>query len=372
MKKKAYILDISTGVTGALKAAIYTAQSICDDYDITFIIPSKSSSGKFIKSHGFKVTKIFYFPLRKRLLNLLLYLPAAIYSTCQLRLLLSGSPKLLIINDHNIMLGGVIRLLNWKGAIVSYVRRIPSSQGRLLSKLFIKVISLSSNKIIAVSKCVKRELHECHNVELIYDTVKLRNVAYTKKCIESVPIRFLYLANYMEGKGQYEALLAFKNAIEINSDLHLKFVGGDLGLSKNIQFMNKVKSEVSKLGINQHIEFGGYTSNVEEEILNSDVLINFSKSESFSMTCAEAAMLGCSSIATKCGGPEEIILNFKSGILVEIDNINEMTEAMIYFADNPSKIEEFGKNAQNRFNDLFSFERYARDTKAMIGAFRCE
>ena len=57
---------------------------------------------------------------------------------------------------------------------------------------------------------------------------------------------------------------------------------------------------------------------------------NFS---TFSIICAEALLCGIPVISTKCGGPESF-LNDHTGIMIDIGNKDQLTEAMltiIYF-----------------------------------------
>lgn len=59
----------------------------------------------------------------------------------------------------------------------------------------------------------------------------------------------------------------------------------------------------------------------------SHIYVLSSKSETFGVACIEALSQGLPAIATKCGGPEEFI-NKRNGLLVPINDISSMAEAM--------------------------------------------
>ena len=363
MKPKVLIFDSSSGVTGALKAGVYTADALKETFDVTFLIPKQSKASEFLLNRGYKVKFIAFYPLRKQLHVMFMYLPFLLYtSICLLSILTKGNFKFLVINDHNNMCGGVVSLFNWQGKIVSYVRRIPSSQGKLLSRIFLKVLEISSDRVVGVSNAVLKDISYRDDVSLIYDTVQFDDELIDRNFPSFLKIKFLYLANYMEGKGQLDALIAFKNTFNQEDNVSLRFMGADLGLEKNRKFKEQLKSIVKEYKLDKCVDILGYCEDVKNEILNSHILLNFAYSESFSMTCAEAALLGRPTIATKCGGPEEIIINNKTGLLVDIGHIASMSKVMKEISRDETKIIEMGTSAYCNFRKTFSFMRYKNQT----------
>jgi len=67
---------------------------------------------------------------------------------------------------------------------------------------------------------------------------------------------------------------------------------------------------------------------VLEELQKSDAFILSSKYETFGVVVIEAMSCGLPAIATKCGGPESIIENSELGLLVENDDLEELSNAM--------------------------------------------
>ena len=87
---------------------------------------------------------------------------------------------------------------------------------------------------------------------------------------------------------------------------------------------------VKKLGLEQEISFLGQIlpAKVESMLHDYDVLVMPSLRESFSMVIIEAMASGLPVIATRCGGPDNIVLA-QTGILVEPGRAEALAEAIL-------------------------------------------
>jgi len=174
---------------------------------------------------------------------------------------------------------------------------------------------------------------------------------------------FFFLSNFIQGKGQDYAVQAMKQLVALQQNVLLTFIGGDMGLEKNRQFRKGLEEYVVANGLANYVSFQSFSSNVEAAYKQADVALNFSDSESFSMTCAEASFYGIPVIATRCGGPEEIVDYNVTGLLVNKAAIDEMAQAMHRMATDNSLRAQMGlaasryvreKFAANVFCDFFS------------------
>ena len=143
----------------------------------------------------------------------------------------------------------------------------------------------------------------------------------------------LYPANYISGKGHRECLSAFSIAYQANKNIRLRFVGSDMGLAKSRELRHALEIEVERNGLSNVVKVEDFCAEKELMYKNADVVLNFSISESFSRTCFEASFYGVPVIATRCGGPEEIIENDVTGILVDLGDLDKMKEAILRLAD---------------------------------------
>ena len=95
-------------------------------------------------------------------------------------------------------------------------------------------------------------------------------------------------------------------------------------------------------------------------LANLDVLVHASREkEPFGRVIIEAMASGVAVIASKLGGPNEIIKNGKNGFLVE-PKANLIAEKLILLIDNCSFIKEITKQAKKDVKEFFSLDRISK------------
>ena len=352
-RKKILLIDNSIAFTGALKSAIQEAGLFSGQFEFIFVIPEKNTVQDKIISSGFRIYPIPMIEISRSWKNILLYIPCLIINYFRLRKIVEKERVDIIqVNDFYNLLGAMLKIFGFKGKLITYVRFLPSTLPKVLRQTWTWIARKYSYRVICVSDAVKKQMPEKENIIRIYNPVSLEEKYNETASTEK--IKLLYPANYILGKGQGYALEAFDVAYKKNQNLKLKFVGGDMGLEKNRNKKKDLIKRASELRIGDVVEFAEFASNVEKEIRESDIVLNFSKAESFSMTCLEASFYGRPVIATRCGGPEEIIDHNKTGLLVKNMDVEEMTNAILELAKDKEKRIQFGiagrKYVQAKFN----------------------
>jgi len=123
-------------------------------------------------------------------------------------------------------------------------------------------------------------------------------------------------------------------------------------------FKELLEQRATAWGISDVVNFDGIAYDVEKEIKEADVVLNFSESESFSFTCLEALYYGTPLIASNCGGPSELFEDGKSGCLVPNRDIVAMAKAIIDFASDPRIMREYAKNGRDYIRKKFIFSTF--------------
>jgi glycosyltransferase involved in cell wall biosynthesis len=128
------------------------------------------------------------------------------------------------------------------------------------------------------------------------------------------------------------------------------------------QERNNLETLVEKLNITDFIKFHGvlYKENLLKIYQNSDVFLVTSEYESFCMVATEAMACGLPVIGTKVGFLPNLINHGETGFLVELNNIKELKERILFFTKNREKAKEFGSKARNFVEKNFSWEESAK------------
>jgi glycosyltransferase involved in cell wall biosynthesis len=348
------ILENSVSVTGALKSIVLSSLKMKDEFDFIFILPQKSSGKQFVEEHGFEVVFLNMIEIRKKPLPLLLYVPMLIKNVFVLRSLVRRRTVSLIVNnDFYNIIPPVYTSLGGNVPYICYVRFLPVKFPTSLVRFWNRLHFRHAKKIVAVSEAVKEQLPGSEKVLVIHNELPNHPVPYA----ESSSTIILYCANYIPGKGHEHALKGFAAIAQQYPEWKLRFVGGDMDLEKNKRYKNDLIKMASDLGLISQVIWDSFVANVAEAYQGSSFVLNFSESESFSMTCLEALYYGRPVVATKSGGPSEIIDHEQTGLLVDLGNITAITTAIRYLIDNHKQREIMGKRGYLSVRDNFSYDK---------------
>jgi glycosyltransferase involved in cell wall biosynthesis len=136
-------------------------------------------------------------------------------------------------------------------------------------------------------------------------------------------------------------------------------VGGSVfGLEP--EFLEALKQRIAAVGLGDRITFTGYRTDVPVLMAACDIVCHTSRSpEPFGMVIVEAMALGRPVIATRGGGPSEIIEPGESGILMDPENPEILAEAIRRLCDDPAERLRLGQNAAARVRSQFDIETTA-------------
>jgi spore coat protein SA len=157
------------------------------------------------------------------------------------------------------------------------------------------------------------------------------------------PLRLIYVGRINPVKGLHVLLRAISN-ITPSSTWQLDIVGQPV-TKKEHRYHRKLLAQGSLLPVSWH---GQKThEEVGQLIAQSDVLVLPSIClEAFGLVVPEALSTGRPVIATRCGGPEEIIDHGINGLLVEPGNSKDLEDAIRNLVINPHKVSEMSDAIQ--------------------------
>jgi glycosyltransferase involved in cell wall biosynthesis len=361
MKKPAIlIIENSVDMTGALKSIVLTANDLKDFYDFKFVIPQGSRCKQWLTEKGFSsIRELPMKEINKSFFSAALYIPYLLLNTFRLRkIVLQENISIVHVNDVYNLLPAILHLFGSKVSYVSHIRFLPNKFPSWILNFWMMLHFRYASKVVAVSNSVLNMLPPHPKLTLIYDGVPTgeKYPQPTEPVQQKTNFTFLYLSNFMEGKGHDYAIEAFATIRQELPGWKLRFVGSDMGLKKNELYRENLKEKSKALDVAEKTEWHGFTEDVETEYKHADVVLNFSESESFSITCVEALYYGRPLIATDCGGPGEIIDRGITGILVPNKNKMEMAKAMKKMAVEMDRGKEMGMAGRIAVRKKFSVD----------------
>lgn len=212
---------------------------------------------------------------------------------------------------------------------------------------FLQKAYRNASKNIAVSNWLKEEMKRkgCPNVQVIHNLVdETVFVPKQSQCYNS-KFTFFCLARMDEGKG-IDILL--KALGKVKSDVVLRIGGGG-----NDKLLKHYQNLAVKLGVSNRIVWLGEINRNQAvvEYQNGNAFVLPSLMESMGIVYVEAMACGKPIIATRCGGPEDIV-NDESGYLVNTNDIIGLATAMDKMV-NQYKVFD-SKRIRKTFEDRFS------------------
>lgn len=247
-----------------------------------------------------------------------------------------------IVHLHSCIWGGL------GGAFIAKKLRVPfiitehsSYYGRFevnfLERLIIKKSFKSADKVISVSEYLKSYISEYNKseIEVIPNMVDCNEFFYCKK-EESIEnsFTFLTLCYLKNNKGVDILIKAFCNYFK-GKEVKL-IIAGDGPEKENLAKL------VNDLKINNQVIFKGALTReeVKVEMNRCDIFALGSKFETFGVVLIEALACGKPVISTRNGGANDIVKE-SNGIIVDINNIDEMGKAMYYMYKNYYKYDKY-------------------------------
>lgn len=352
-----FVLDASVDITGALRSVCRQATLLSADARFVLVLPNHSSIDDAQLGMFDRVLRLPIRPLRKRIGSAVGYLPALIVATIRLRRAMrrDGAERLQV-NDFYLMHGWLLRRFGFRGLIVTWVRIDPTRFG-VLGRVWLAATRHSATHLVAVSYFIARLLPAEARAEIVYDPVVAAGPPVLKGA-DCTARDLVFVGNYIDGKGQDVAIQAFHRIADRFPQTHIVFHGGDMGLDKNRRYKADLRASADSGPGGARIRLEPFADKDTPVFVHAIAAINLSRSESFSLTCQEASAAGLPVIASRCGGPEEIIVDGETGFLVPVDDVAATAQAMTRILEDPDAAARMGRAGAELTRVRFSPETF--------------
>ena len=254
--------------------------------------------------------------------------------------------------------------------IHEYLDGNPDLTTYLPNVLIDKIIASLSDSIITPSRILsKKRFHLTKKVHTVSNAVDLTIF----KNGDSVPIKkefnlttdtpvVTFIGAITERKDPLVFILAAAKVLKSKPNTQFLLIGDRHDKLLNI----RVKELIHEKKLSENLHILGFRKDTHNILAATTVHVSTSKQETFGLTIAEAMMSCRPVIATRCGGPEEVVIDNQTGLIVDVGDYNAVASAVLNLLDNPSKAAAMGKAGKERVLKYFSVQRYINQISNII------
>lgn len=273
---------------------------------------------------------------------------------------------------------GLVGLLTGIPVVATFHGAVDIGDKERFKKLKFAAINYGAKRIIAVSKnlsldIIARTPVNRRKLRIIYNGIDINefNLAHSDNLRDKFSwskdtIIIGSLGNIRTAKS-YDILLQAAALLRNKND-KLKFVIAGQGHSTLLDKLLKLRTE---LKLENDVQFLGFTDEPAEFLSNLDIFLLSSTSEGFSIATVQAMASGIPVLATKSGGPEEIITHGEDGWLVDVGKANAIADGLEQILSEPELLEKMTTNGKEtlrlKFNMEINLSAYGDIYKELIG-----
>jgi L-malate glycosyltransferase len=235
---------------------------------------------------------------------------------------------------------------------------------RFLTSLY-QELEERTDRMIAGSQSFKQYLSEFvqypERIIVIpngYDRRRFRPVAHDNE----VP-QLITVCRLVPAKG-IDVLLEACAELKKRGHNHVLHIIGDGEVRKQLE------DKASELGIYDETIFYGYMLHPEEFIPFFDIFVLPSRAEAFGSVFAEAALCWLALVGTNVGGIAEQIQHGKNGLLVPVDDVTSLANALEKVIVDPAYRYELARSAHEKAKKRYSITRVIAQLTKVYDSFR--
>ncbi len=183
-----------------------------------------------------------------------------------------------------------------------------------------------SDRVIVNSDALRRQIFEQQEddtVRVVWNGVEpVVNMDVQRLDLEDVPsgVPLTAICGRLQArKGIPDYLAAVVLLQQDHPDAHHLVIGAG-----QPEYLSRLQAEVDRLGLAERVHFLGYRRDARALMAGVDILVSAAVQEPFGRSLIEAMAAGVPVVATRSGGPEEIVDDGVSGYLVDVGDVVAM------------------------------------------------
>lgn len=242
--------------------------------------------------------------------------------------------------------GALLAILTGKPLIATFHGAVDVAARERFLRIKFRIVGFGAKVIVCVSKRLQKELGDrstlpTKKLELIYNGVDPEifssnaGTGLRKELGLTEGARLVVsIGNVRPAKGYQYLIEAAINLAESESesDTHFIVVG-----HQREKLFRELQNQIARAPRRPKIHWLGFREDVVSILRQADIFLLPSISEGFSISTVEAMMVGVPVIATRSGGPEEIIMDGETGLLIPAKDPDAIVAAILTLKDSNTK-----------------------------------
>lgn len=225
-----------------------------------------------------------------------------------------------------------------------------------------KIIDMLSTRIITCSQHAADELGVVSGkVEVVLNGIDMGKIPLHPDCsllkneLGLKPTTKLVglIGSLSERKGQIDFIKAAKIVCETSGDVKFVMVG-----SGTDNYRNLLQDLINTYNLGRSVILYGYHGDVPKILPSFDIIVSAARAESFGLTVLEGMAAARPVISTRCGGPEEILTDGETGLLVPVGEPAALAGAIIRLLLDDELCRNMGALARERAEECFGIELF--------------
>lgn len=164
-----------------------------------------------------------------------------------------------------------------------------------------------------------------------------------------------------QSKGHEVFIKAAAEVLQKFPNTHFVIIGE--GLSP---YLRCITDLANKCGLSGKLHFTGWRADIPEIFRELEIIVIASKQEAFGLTAIEGMATGIPIVATRCGGPEEVIEHGSTGYLVAVDDPLEMAQGVLELLTSAELRQRMGRAGREQVEKRFRVEFCVKKIEQMI------
>lgn len=254
----------------------------------------------------------------------------------------------------------IARLLRHK--VIMTIVSTPSRRRKivgLVELLVDKLVWRACNLVVVNCKAIETDLHRLRSLpvaksRIAYNGIKDQQYFSTNNAgLGNIQQKIVigFVSRVEKAKGVFLLLEVFSrlNSIQENVELRIYGEGSDLP---------KLSRAIDVLGLGNKVHLmGRYSGDVSEILGAMDIFVLPSEWEGLPYSIIEAMRSGLAIIASRIGGIPEALTNNHSGILIQPNSSEELSNALRLLIADKDLLNRLGLNARIAFLEKFEFSK---------------